>query len=284
MTRKIPVEEEVRKPERLQKVLSRLGVCSRRKAEEYIRLGKVKLNGSVVNEQGTKVDPTSDLIEVNGERVAPTAEADRTYILLYKPRGYICSLNDDRGRPVVIDLLEGVTERVFPVGRLDMDTEGVLILTNDGEFANTVLHPRGGILRTYHAKLKGDVRQPVLERLIAGVKLEDGPAQALSVERQGFTGKHTWVEITVTEGRNREVRRMCEAIGHPVMRLRREKFGPVSLEGLYPGQQRRLGKGEVRELLSTARLVEEGRKRRRMGKRERERSRKEKGRPGKKRG
>lgn len=232
--------------ERLQKVIAQAGVTSRRKAEDLIRQGKVKVNGKIVTELGTKVS-LKDKIEVSG---IPIDKEEPVYFLLYKPTGVISAVSDDKGRKVVTDFFEGVEQRIFPVGRLDYDTSGLLILTNDGDFANRLMHPKYEIEKTYVAKIQGGMtktRQRMLER---GVMLEDGktaPAQVklLSADRNKNVSV---VEITIHEGRNRQVRRMFEAVGCPVLKLKRERYGFLTLKGLNPGDWRELTPHEVKKL------------------------------------
>ncbi len=234
--------------ERLQKLLARAGITSRRKAESMIRAGRVTVNGKPAA-LGDKAIFGQDEILVNGK---PLEAAELlVYLRLYKPRGYLTALSDDTGRPIITELISDIPERVFPVGRLDYETEGLLLLTNDGELANALMHPSFQIQRTYNAKVRGNPSANTLRQLTDGVELDDGLAQAIHVEKLYATpAGHTWIEITLTEGRNREVRRMCEAIGHPVLRLRRVRFGNVDLEGLQPGEYQLLGENAVRELRS----------------------------------
>jgi 23S rRNA pseudouridine2605 synthase len=241
--KKAGVQEAVR----VQKLLAQAGIASRRKAEEYIAAGRVTVNGEVVR-LGARALPEEDDLRLDGEPVQ--LEQNKVYLLLNKPRGYITSVSDDRGRPVVLDLLSGVTERVYPVGRLDFETEGILLLTNDGELAHVLIHPSHQVPRTYQAKVRGFPSPETLRQLMAGVELEDGPAHALHVERFSSTKKHTWIDVTLTEGRNRQVRRMCQAIGHPVLRLRRTRFAYLTVDNLRPGQYRPLTRNEVKELRS----------------------------------
>ncbi|WP_066366576.1 23S rRNA pseudouridine(2605) synthase RluB [Neobacillus fumarioli] len=236
--------------ERLQKVIARAGVASRRKAEELIKQGQVKVNGKIVTELGLKVSP-SDQVEVNE---IPIEKEEPVYFLLYKPRGVISSVHDEKGRKVVTDFFPGVEERIYPIGRLDYDTSGLLLLTNDGEFANLLMHPRSEIEKVYVAKIKGIPLKENLRKLEKGIRLEDGktaPAKVklLSVDKK----KHTAiVEITIHEGRNRQVRRMFEAIGHEVMKLKRERYGFLTLDGLKAGEARELSPHEVKQFRALA--------------------------------
>ena len=230
--------------ERLQKVLAQAGVASRRRCEELIVQGAVAVNGEVVRELGTKVDPVRDRISVNGK---PVALQRHVYLILNKPTGVITSLSDPQGRPVVTDLLKGIRERVYPVGRLDYDTSGLLFMTNDGDLANRLAHPRYEIDKVYRAWVKGVPSPEKLHMLAAGVPLEDGmtsPGKAKLLKTSADKQK-AWIELTIHEGRNRQVRRMCEAIGHPVLTLERVRLGFLTLEGLGSGQFRHLSADEV---------------------------------------
>jgi 23S rRNA pseudouridine2605 synthase len=232
--------------ERLQKVIAHAGIASRRKAEELILEGRVKVNGSVVKELGRKVT-SSDRIEVDGIQIEGE---EPVYFLFYKPRGVISSVQDEKGRKVVTDFFETIKERIYPVGRLDYDTSGLLLLTNDGEFANLLMHPSNEIDKVYVAKVKGIPTREKLTSLARGITLEDGktaPAKTklLSVDKKKDTAI---VEITIHEGRNRQVRRMFEAIGHPVLKLKREKYGFLTLNGLRTGEIRELTHHEVKQL------------------------------------
>ncbi|MBU8907173.1 pseudouridine synthase [Desertibacillus haloalkaliphilus] len=236
--------------ERLQKVIAQAGVTSRRKAEVLIQEGKVKVNGQVVRELGVKVTPNKDEIEVNG---VPIDREEPVYFLLYKPTGVLSSVSDDRGRKVVTDFLE-VEQRVFPVGRLDYDTSGLLLLTNDGEFANQLMHPTFKIDKEYIAKVKGIPERTALKKLEKGIELEDGKTAPARIKFiSGNRKKDTAIiQITIHEGRNRQVRRMFEAIGHPVQKLKRERYGSLDLRGLNPGDVRELKPIEVKHIRELA--------------------------------
>jgi 23S rRNA pseudouridine2605 synthase len=236
--------------ERLQKVIAHAGVASRRKAEELIIEGKVKVNGKVVKELGTKVTD-SDKVEVEG---IPLEKEKKVYYLFYKPRGVISAVTDDKDRKVVTDFLPEVKERVYPIGRLDYDTSGLLLLTNDGDFANLLMHPRYEINKTYVAKVQGIPSKMSLKQLERGIQLEDGktaPAKVklISIDKQK---QKSIIELTIHEGRNRQVRRMFEAIGHPVQKLRREKFAFLTLTSLNAGESRELSPHEVKQLRAMA--------------------------------
>jgi 23S rRNA pseudouridine2605 synthase len=239
--------------ERLQKFLARAGVASRRKAEELISAGRVKVNGQIVTELGTKVDAAKDLVVVDG---APAAARDeQRYYLLYKPSGCVTTLSDPQGRPTAASYLAGVKERVFPVGRLDYDAEGAVLFTTDGELANRLAHPRYGHRRIYLVKVKGEPAAQQLDRMVSGLRLEDGPAKALEAAPHERAEKNTWIRIAVGEGRYHLVKRLCEAVGLQVLRLFRPEFGGVSVEGLRPGTFRPLSVEEVRTLRRTVGLA-----------------------------
>ncbi|GGE38411.1 ribosomal large subunit pseudouridine synthase B [Pullulanibacillus camelliae] len=232
--------------ERLQKIIAQAGVTSRRKAEALIQEGKVKVNGSVVTELGTKVSP-HDKIEVNN---IPIEREEPVYFLFYKPTGVISAVSDDKGRKVVTDFFHNVNERIFPIGRLDYDTSGVLLLTNDGEFANMLMHPRYNVDKEYIVKVAGIPTKQTLRALERGVRLEDGktaPAVAtlISSDRQKNTAI---ISLTIHEGRNRQVRRMLEAVGHKVLKLKRERYAFLTVRAMQPGDYRQLKPHEVKRL------------------------------------
>lgn len=232
--------------ERLQKVLAHAGVASRRKAEQLILDGKVKVNGKVVTELGTKVS-SSDTVEVEGVKLE---KEQKVYYLLYKPRGIISAVVDDKGRKTVADLFPHVEQRLFPVGRLDYETSGLLLMTNDGDFSYLMTHPKFKIDKTYIAKVKGIPTREQLQQLSRGIVLEDGKTAPARVKMQSVdrkTGKAI-IEITIHEGRNRQVRRMFDAIGCPVQKLRRDRFAFLTLHGLNAGESRELTPHEVKQL------------------------------------
>ncbi|MDN5348576.1 MAG: rRNA synthase [Clostridia bacterium] len=235
---------------RLQKFLSQAGVASRRHAEEMIASGRVKVNGRVVKVMGVQVDPQKDRVEVDGRPVS--LESKKVYLLLYKPEGYVTTAFDPQGRPKVIDLVRDVPQRVFPVGRLDYRTEGLLLLTNDGDLALKLTHPRYGIPKTYLALVKGVPGAEKIERLRRGVELEDGCTAPARVRLVKIKQGNALLELTLREGKKREVRRMCAAVGHPVLKLKRVKFAFLTLGSLRPGQYRHLTPEEVRRLKEIA--------------------------------
>lgn len=235
---------------RLQKILSAAGVASRRAAERLIQEGRVSVNGATVLDLGAKADPSSDVVRVDGQRV--TSAAPPRYILLNKPTGVVTTRSDPQRRPTVLALLPGVREYVYPVGRLDYDTEGLLLLTNDGELAARLTHPRHGVPKIYRARVRGVPDQRALDRLGRGIVLDGrrtAPAGVRLVKRLDTPGGGGAIlEITLREGRNRQVRRMCDAVGHPVRTLARIAFGPLRDARLPSGQHRELTPQEVSRL------------------------------------
>jgi 23S rRNA pseudouridine2605 synthase len=237
---------------RLQKILSQAGLASRRAAEQLIAEGRVSVNGETVRAMGVKADPAGDDIRVDGRRIKGV-ERPR-YILLNKPRGYVTTRSDPQRRSTVIDLLTGVREYVYPVGRLDYDTEGLLLLTNDGDLAARLTHPRHGVERTYEARVSGMPDREALERLRKGIPLDGHrtlPATVVLVNASRHDRDGVLL-LTIREGRNRQVRRMCEAVGHPVKELRRVRIGPLADRRLRVGQWRELTAAEVKRLMETS--------------------------------
>jgi pseudouridine synthase len=232
--------------QRLQKILSGAGVASRRKAEELIQAGQVRVNDRVVTELGAKADIRVDRITVSGRPLH--LGVPRVYLILHKPVGVVTTLSDPEGRPTVRDLLTKVRTRVYPVGRLDYHSSGLLLLTNDGELAQRLMHPRYEVPKTYWVKVKGVPTAETLAKLSGGVRLEDGRTGPASVRRMRSQGEKAWLEITISEGRRREVRRMCDKVGHPVEKLSRVRLGPVQLGKLLPGRSRDLSAREIAEL------------------------------------
>lgn len=236
--------EDTHKSERVQKILAAAGLGSRRACEELIAAGRVAVDGRSIT-LGGKADPTQQVITVDGERVA--TNPDLVHLMLNKPLGVVTTVSDPQGRPTVMDLVPE-NPRVYPVGRLDQDTEGLLMLTNDGELANRLAHPRYEIEKTYVAQVRGQLRRRATRMLLDGVELDDGPARARSVRELGSAADRTLVELVLAEGRKREVRRMLAAVGIPVERLARVKLGPLALGDMSPGKHRPLTGAEVRGL------------------------------------
>jgi len=238
---------------RLQKVLANAGVASRRVAEELIVQGRVRVNGVVVTELGSRIDPENDLVDVDGTAVQ--LDQSKRYVMLNKPRGIVSSMKDDRGRPDLRQYTREWPERLYNVGRLDADTSGLLVLTNDGELAHVLAHPSFGVTKVYIAKVEGRVTPQTIQRLTKGVELEDGPiaADKARLLSSSDAGGESLVELTLHSGRNRIVRRMMAEVGHPVVELVRRQFGPLHLGTLPVGQARELTKVERGALLTLAR-------------------------------
>lgn len=240
--------------ERLQKIIAKAGLASRRGAERLIREGRVRLNGRVVDQLGVKADPVGDRIEVDGRPIGAMQEP--AYYLFYKPVGYITSLNDPQGRPSVLTFMEHLNVRLFPVGRLDMDAEGALVLTNDGELARRLMHPRFHVPKTYRVKVRGLPSPAALEKLKNGeIMLGKTPAAPADVEVIKQGADRTWLQLTLYEGRHHQVKRMCSTIGHPVLKLKRQSFGPLTLGRMIPGGIRPLDKSEIMALKQAAGLI-----------------------------
>lgn len=238
---------------RLQKVLAQAGLASRRAAEDMIAAGRVEVNGELIVEQGRRVDPERDEIRVDGSRI-PTARR-HVYYVLNKPQGVVSTMDDPEGRPCLSDL-EGVPRgiRLFHVGRLDTETSGLILLTNDGEFANRMIHPSYKVLKTYLADVEGRVDDKVIHRLSKGLTLEDGPVKPDAVRLVQAGEEHSLVEVSLHEGRNRIVRRIMDSVAHPVRRLSRTAIGPVRLKRLGRGDMRELTHEELGQLLDLVEL------------------------------
>lgn len=237
--------------ERLQKLLARAGVASRRASEDLIRQGRVMVDGRVITQLGAKADPATSVICVDGQPVRQPSE--HHYLLLHKPAGFITTRNDEFGRPTVMDLVpEELHTLIFPVGRLDAETTGLLVLTDDGELANGLTHPRHHVSKTYIAEVKGVLTDEELAALRDGVKLEDGVTPPAEVMLTEVGRERTSLRLTIWQGRNRQVRRMCEAVGHPVLRLERVQVGPLKLGQLGVGRHRILSQAEIDELRKAA--------------------------------
>jgi 23S rRNA pseudouridine2605 synthase len=237
---------------RLQKLLAQSGVASRRKCEELMLAGLVEVDGEVVTRLGTKVDPTTAVVRVDGHRLPPVSA--HVYLVLNKPRGVVSTMSDPEGRRSLGELVADRPERLFHVGRLDTDTEGLILLTNDGDFAQRVAHPSYELDKTYVAEVDGVVTKATLRRLRDGVTLEDGPVEVSSATLVSSTKDRSIVELVIHEGRNRIVRRLLDEVGHPVRRLTRTAIGPVVLRGLRRGELRDLTRDELGTLLDAAKL------------------------------
>jgi 23S rRNA pseudouridine2605 synthase len=242
---------------RLQKLLAQSGVASRRKCEELMLEGHVVVDGEVVTRLGTKVDPRTAVIRVDGKRLPPVSP--NVYLVLNKPRGVVSTMSDPEGRRTLSDVVADRPERLFHVGRLDTDTSGLILLTNDGDFAHRMAHPSYEVDKTYVAEVEGEVHRGTIKQLLAGVTLEDGPVTVSKA--RVVTGAHgknapgkTIVELVIHEGRNRIVRRLMDHVGHPVRRLTRTAIGPVQLGRMKPGELRELTRDELGELLDNAQL------------------------------
>lgn len=241
--------------ERLQKIIAHAGFASRREAETMIREGRVTVNGRVVTELGSKADPAHDHVKVDGKLIT-RAETHR-YILLYKPKEVMTTVEDPQGRRTVIDLIKGVRERIYPVGRLDFHSEGLILLTNDGDLAFKVSHPQHGSVKTYHVKVRGVPEERLVDKLQRGITLDGKRTLPCEIRRMKTTGRATgrgddegnsWYEVKLREGRTQQIRKMFQAVGHPVSKLRRVAIGPLSDPRLGPGDYRELTKSEVKML------------------------------------
>ena len=237
---------------RLQKLLAQSGVASRRKCEELMLAGEVEVDGEVVTRLGTKVDPRTAVIRVGGKRLPPVSA--NVYLVLNKPRGVVSTMSDPEGRRNLGDLVADRPERLFHVGRLDTETDGLIILTNDGDFAQRLAHPSYEVEKTYVAEVTGVVTRATLRRLADGVTLDDGPMEVRRARVISTQGERSIVEVVIHEGRNRIVRRLLDHVGHPVQRLTRTRIGPVALDRLRQGTLRELTRDELGILLDAGRL------------------------------
>ena len=233
--------------ERLQKIIARAGFASRRAAEKMIKEGRVRVNNVVVRQLGAKADVEKDEVRVDGNLLS--SEVAKIYLMLHKPRGYVTTLHDPQGRPIITDLLSDVSERVFSVGRLDYDSEGLLLMTNDGVFAQRLLHPRFGIPKIYRVKIRGDLTSSEIRAIEKGIELEDGKFRPEAFRIEKTNRKSCWVSLTITEGRSRMIRRGFASLGHPVVRLIRVAISEVYLGDLKAGAYRSLTKREIQKLL-----------------------------------
>jgi 23S rRNA pseudouridine2605 synthase len=254
-------------PQRLQKILSEAGIASRRKTEELIREGRVTINGRIA-QIGEKADLGQDSIKVDGHRIF--SKKAHTYLLLNKPKGFVTTTEDPEGRPVVLDLLKKEENRLFPVGRLDFDAEGFLLLTNDGELAHRLTHPSFHVPRKYWVKVKGKPTKEEIQKLSRRIYLEDGPTAPCQVSRLRETQGNLWVEMILYEGRNRQIKRMWQRLGYPVLKLERVGFAGLALGKLKVGEYRSLRPREIEKLKALVSQPERpGKETDRMGKRRR---------------
>jgi 23S rRNA pseudouridine2605 synthase len=239
---------------RLQKYIADCGITSRRKAEQMITEGRVQINGETVTELGTKVNPNIDVIHVDGH-VADLNAVDKIYVLMHKPRGVMTTVTDPEGRETVMDMVKSIAERIYPVGRLDYLSEGLLVMTNDGEIANLIMHPKYNVTKVYEVKVFGTVTEAILNKLRAGTYLEDGFVKPQSVRVVKQLPTKTWLEFRLNEGRNREIRKLCEAVGLTVDKLKRLAIGGLTIDGIAPGKFRMLSK---HQLLNALGINEDG--------------------------
>jgi len=228
---------------RIQKIIAQAGIASRRAAEKMILEGRVTINGLKITEMGATADPDQDDIRVDSNLIS--VAGGKIYLLLNKPRGYVTTLDDPQNRPIITDLLPGIRERVFPVGRLDYDSEGLLLLTNDGAFAQKLQHPRYQVTKTYRVKVEGHLSNREMRALSGGLSLEDGFFKPLKAVLEKMSAQSCWISLTLAEGRNRVIRRVFAALGHPVLRLIRVSLSDLALGDLKPGAYRHLTRKEV---------------------------------------
>lgn len=233
---------------RLQKYMARCGVASRRKSEEMIEEGLVKINGRTVKEQGLSIDPNKDIVSVNNKVIK--LEESKVYIILNKPVGFVTTMDDEKDRKIVIDLINGVDERIYPVGRLDMDTSGLLLLTNDGDLTNKITHPRNEVVKKYVALVEGIPNKDELRRFRKGILIDEKKTSPAKIKLVKTHGNESELEIEIIEGRNRQVRRMCEAINHPIKELKRISIGDIVLDNIEVGKWRYLNKDEIKYVKS----------------------------------
>lgn len=234
--------------ERLQKIIAMAGIASRRHAEVLITSGRVSVNEEIVTELGIKADPQKDVIRIDGNTIF--LETTRCYIALHKPAEYVTTMSDPQKRPTVADLIKDVPERVYPIGRLDYDSSGLLLFTNDGDFAQKIQHPRFQVPKTYRVKISGRLSKEEFKQIVNGIKLPDTIFKPENLKIEKINDKSTWLSLTLREGKNRIIRRGFEAAGRKVTRLVRESIGKISLTGIKEGQWRHLAGGEIRQLLN----------------------------------
>jgi len=232
---------------RVQKIIAEMGLASRRKADEMILEGRVTVNGQVAT-LGQKADPSRDHIKVDGKLLTGGPER-KVYYAFHKPRLVMSTLDDPGGRPCIADFLKRIKARVYPVGRLDFDSEGLLLLTNDGDFAHAVLHPTKKLPKTYHVKVKGVLDEAQIEQLEKGIYLDDGKTAPAKIKPMRKTKENSWVEVVLHEGKKRQIRRMMMRVGHPVIKLLRVKVGSIKIDGLAPGEMRTLAPEEIEAIM-----------------------------------
>ena len=252
-------EEKKQKGERLQVVLARLGIASRRGVVEIIEAGKVQVNGQVVWEKGLRVDPAKDKINVEGREFSTQLPPKKAYYIFYKPKGVMTTLQDPHAEKTVADFFQLVPERLFPVGRLDRDTTGVLLMTNDGELTFRLTHPKFGVDKKYHVKVQGVVTEDAAKKIEKGVELEEGMTAPCVVRIDEKTKRETRLTVTMHEGKKRQIRRIFQKIGHRVLELERFQYGPLTLGDMKPGQKRTLTPQEIEALKATTRKPADGR-------------------------
>ncbi|HKL12218.1 MAG TPA: pseudouridine synthase [Halanaerobiales bacterium] len=232
--------------ERLQKVMAHAGVASRRKSEEIIAEGRVKVNGVVVTEMGTKVDPTEDTIEVDGEEIE---KESKIYLKLYKPKGYVTTVNDPQGRKTVMDLIQGIDKRIYPVGRLDLDSSGLLLLTNDGDLTYKITHPSHELDKEYMVVVDGLLNEDELKKFKNGIVFDEGKTSPAKIKKVNQDHKNTTYEVIIHEGMNRQIRRMFDILGYQVVSLIRVRIGNISLGSLKPGEYKKVSRKKLQNLL-----------------------------------
>ena len=232
--------------ERLQKVMAHAGVASRRKSEEIIAAGRVKVNGEVVTEMGTKVDPQKDTIEVDGEEIE---KEQKVYLKLYKPTGYVTTVKDPQGRKTVLDLIDGVDKRIYPAGRLDLDSSGLLLLTNDGDLTHKITHPSHELDKEYEVVINGQLKRQEIKQFKKGIDLQEGRTAPAKINKVNEDNKNTTYKVIIHEGMNRQIRRMFDVLGYKVVSLIRVRIGNITLGSLNPGEHKALSREEVQDLL-----------------------------------
>ena len=251
-TRSTPSGTDTAPRKRLHKILSSAGVCSLRQAERLIAEGRVSVNGVTVTEKGAAADPSKDVIRVDGKVIKTLVPAARTYLAMNKPKGYVTTRSDEKGRKTVMDLLPEEYRNLYPVGRLDMNSEGLLLFTNDGAFAQAVMAPKNRVERIYKVKVRNVPDRKTIAKMISGITDEGDKLRAESVEIEGVSGGNCWLTMVLTEGKKRHIRRLCQRLGHPVLKLKRLSVGPIRLGDLKPGETRHVKIELVNRLMKAA--------------------------------